>query len=102
MSSGVSFLQDVLKHFEEFARAAGINPEDVYVRLTLADGSAFVVRGLKVTTSPPAQNWGMIEGLGKRSGGALVIREAHVVKVEFEPTPKARQPIGLHTEGANG
>ena len=101
MSTGGMFMEDVITHFNTFVQATGVPPEEVHVRLTLADGSTFFIRGLKLSNSASPNGWGMIEGIGTSAPGAWIVREAHIFKVEFAlAAPPPPSPIGLHTEAS--
>jgi hypothetical protein len=97
--SSVGFIEGIRKHLDTFASSSGVNVDEVHVRLTLADGVPLILRGLKVTEPAVAggQGWGMIHGTDPAS--AVVVRESHVLKAEFQLAPQDRRPIGLHTEG---
>lgn len=94
------FMEGVVRHLEAYAKSAGIKPENVHVRLVLADGTTHLLLGLKVSGPfpPGALGWGMIEGVIGSTTEALVVRESHVLKIEFERKVVERKPIGLHTE----
>jgi len=94
----VLFLEGVVKHLQAFAAATGVAPGDVFVRLTLADGATVFSQGLNVSGPCPAgpAGWGLIESDGGTA--AVVVREAHVLKVEFNLSPERHRPIGLHAE----
>ena len=95
------FLDGVVRHLQAFAAAAGTAAADVHVRLTLADGAVVVTQGLRTAGPLPSNSsgWGMIEGVGPT--GAVVVREAHVLKAEFDLAPAERRPIGLHAEAGS-
>lgn len=94
------FMEGIVRHLEAYAKSAGVKAENVHVRLVLADGALHHLLGLKVFGPFPATSlgWGMVEGATGSATEALVIRESHVLKVEFEVKPTERKPIGLHTE----
>ena len=94
-------MNDVVPYLENFARSKGVKPEEIHVRFTFADGSVFLVQGLKLSAPTIAQGWGMIEGAEADAASAVVIREAHVLKIEFDFARVERQPIGLHTEATS-
>src|SRR5947209_3627932 len=100
MNGDALFLSDVVAHLHAFVQAAGVTPEEVHVRLTLADGSIFFIRGLKLSASAALNGWGMIEGIGPNASGAWLVRETLVFKVEFALAVPPRSPIGLLTEAA--
>src|SRR5436305_1778098 len=94
------FMEGVVSHLEAYAKSAGLKPEDVHVRLLLADGASHLVVGLKVSgpLPPSSLGWGMIEGVISDVGGAtsaLVVRESHIVKVQFASEPDRPNRIGL-------
>lgn len=99
MSSG--YLQDILSHFARFVQDRGARPEDVHVRFFLADGSSYVIRGPKVVSPGAPGGFGLIEDAAQRLN-AVLVREQHVVKVEFAGGPvESTTPIGLHTEAGD-
>ena len=93
-----TFLDGVAAHLESFAADRGVRKEDVYVRITLADGTHVVVRGLAVAGPTGTYAWGMITGIASDSVDALLIREDHIVTVEFQVAPILRGPTGLGSE----
>ena len=95
--NGNKYLDGVLEYLQEFATSQRVNANDVTVKFTLADGSSFTTSGLKTALPTAAQGLGMIQGTAG-AGTALVIRESHVIKVEFQLEPDQRKPIGLHSE----
>ncbi len=98
MNPVVSFLADVSNHLSVFAKSKGVKGEDVHIRVILADGTSITIRGLETTAPSVAQGFGMIEGAVGSTEDAWVVREAHVLRVEFGLMPEERRPIGLHTE----
>jgi hypothetical protein len=97
MSNAGGFLIDVAHCLTTFAKSRGISPDSVFVRFTLADSSTFVAKGLKLTPMSNAQGW-MIESALTTTTNALVVRETHIIKAEFDQEPVEKMPIGLHTE----
>ena len=100
MSAAPSFLHDVVSHFQSFAKSRGVNPDDVHVRFFLADGSSYIVRGLKTTAPAASGGWGLIESVAGGATDALAVREQHIVKIELAVNPGEPTSIGLHTEAA--
>lgn len=96
----MSFLNDIVAHLNAYASTNQVNPAQVHVRLTFADGSGIWVRGLEVADAPTPNGWGMIVTSVSAQTQALVIREAHVIKAEFQLTPADREQIGFHTEAS--
>jgi allophanate hydrolase subunit 2 len=94
----MSVMTDVLRHLQQFADGATVEPTLVHVRFTLADDTSFVVQGL--TISPPAHgnDFWMIQGAAVKAAEALLIREEHVWKVEFAAVRGQPRRIGLHAE----
>ena len=88
------FLADVLKHFQAFAQAAGVAPDQVNVRVTLADGSVLFLNGLQTAGSSAPGGFGMVQGLTGETS-ALVVREAHILKVQLDLSLPRRPAIGF-------
>lgn len=93
-----SFLDGVAEQLATFAATRGIQPEDVYIRFTLADHTHALSLGLTVFGPSGTYGWGMIEGLIDGSADAVAIREDHVLTVEFQVEPIVRTGVGLHAE----
>lgn len=70
------------------------------MRLTLADGTHVMVHGLRVDGPAGMYGWGMISGIASEPVDVLLIREDHLVTVEFRVGPIVRGPAGLHVENA--
>ena len=98
----MAFLSDVQTHLNTFAAQNQVGEDEIHVRLTLADGSHVIVPGLQTKDAPTANGWGMIQSLPSPDSHveALVIREIHVIKAEFQLAPSERKPIGFQSETA--
>jgi hypothetical protein len=95
-----TFLDGVVAHLEAFAADRGIPAGNVHVRLTLADSTHVVIRGLRADGPLGTYAWGMIQGIASHTADALLIREDHVTTVEFQVAPILRGPAGLDAEGS--
>ncbi len=98
MSDNSRFLSGAKAHLKSFAKSNGVKEDDVYVRLTLNDGTHVIVRGLKSGGPRGAQGWGMIGALAEDTVDALVIREESIFSIEFQVAPMVRGPAGLRSE----
>jgi hypothetical protein len=87
-----------MQHLSVFAKSAGVTSDTVHVRFTLADGTTLHLRGLRTFGVAGGGSWGRIQGALPSSKSAVLVREAHVLKAEFELAPDQHRPIGLHTE----
>jgi hypothetical protein len=96
-----TYLQDLLSHFQSFVQARAVRPEDVHVRFSLADGSTYVMRGLRIVPPGTASGFGLIEDAAQQVN-SLIVREQHILKVELALDPHEPRPIGLHTEAEEG
>jgi hypothetical protein len=94
------FFDGVSKHLKTFAKKRKVAERDIHVRLTLADGTHVIVQGLETEGPAGTYAWGMIYGIASDTVDALLIREDHVVTVEFQVAPIARGPAGLHSEAS--
>lgn len=94
----MAFLSDITTHLQNYAHAHQVDSQAVHVRLTFADGSSLLVRGLSVFDPPVAQGWGMIRGTASAESDAVIIREGHIIKAEFQLAPAERKPIGFQSE----
>lgn len=101
MSDDGTFLKEAKQHLQAFAERAGVSADSVFTRVTLADGSLYIVKGSRVAAAPGANGWGLIEGIGADEVEALVVHSTRVFKVEFALTPEPQSPVGLHTEAAS-
>jgi hypothetical protein len=88
------FLADVAQHLKQFASANNVAVNEVIGVVTLADGSFWRIRNLREAAALGAARWGMIVDENK----AVVVRESHVVKVEFRLASDNPSPIGFHAE----
>ncbi len=60
MSEANGFLARVVDHLREYAQLGGVSEDEVYVRLTLADGSSVILQGLQLSQAKGDHRWGMI------------------------------------------
>ncbi len=98
MSTDPPFLTDLLSQLQQFALTHRVPPEDVVVRLTLADGSSFRLACLAETPASGPHRWGMLHLAEKERAKAIAVRESHILKAEFDLAPVVRKPIGFQAE----
>jgi hypothetical protein len=98
MSKRPKFLDGVASHLHAFSKAKGVSPDQVHIRLSLADGTHLVVRGLRTEGPRGVHGWGMIHGIAGEPIDALLIREDHINTVEFQLAPMQSGPLGLEAE----
>lgn len=94
----MSFLDGVKEHLTIFSQSRGVSAKDVHVRITLADGTHLIVQGLQAEGPAGTFQWGMISGFASESVDALLIREDHILTVEFQLRPMLKSPAGLQAE----
>ena len=58
MADAKRFLEGVHQHLEASARSAGVGTEDVFVRITFADGTVKVTGGLNASAAMGTAGWG--------------------------------------------
>ena len=92
------FLEGIVHQLEVFATTSGVKPEDVTVRLVFNDGDVMNVRRLKLTAPFGASQWGMIQGDQAGVIRAVSIREADVLRAEFQLPLESRGSIGFSAE----
>lgn len=92
------FLEGVIHQLEAFAMSAGVQRNDVYVKLTFADGESVVLPGLRICEPYAASDWGMVQGVGATVRSAVVIREDNILKIEFNLASTRNAPIGFVAE----
>lgn len=97
MNTVPSFVAGLQAHLDAFVNDTKASPTDIYVRLTIADGRTFFIRGLQIDSSQGG-DCVMIRDSSARSGKALIIRDSHIVTVELDISPTKQPPIGFHAE----
>ena len=94
----MSFMSDVAEQVACFAESQQVGTDRVHIRFFTADGSDFLVHGgLLFNESGETV---MIYSSPTRSRKALVVREGHLFKAEFQLPNAPSSAIGFHTEAA--
>ena len=89
-----SFLDGASDHFADFVRDHP-DADRVVARITFADSRTLEMDGFHVAPHATRPNCFLITDGSPGSTMAVVVRNDHVFKVEFEADPKQSNPFGF-------
>lgn len=89
-----AFLDSAAVHFSTFL-ADQVTAEKIVATVTFVDHQVVAFDGFRIEALPNDPGCRMIRGEGNDLNLAVVIRDDHVLRVEFEADPVPRQGLGF-------